>query len=175
MNTPLAPDNEVVKTTSLISGYGIHELEVGPQTKIQYAKQSGKFIVNFENVLVTVYDKDKTAISYHMAISPNGDIEIYYDNYDPWSVFQNGSGLYCGISDFGSDPLSVTEADMYHAGNTLCQEFGSGTAVKFVAPQPNMVTALAPADGLVAPGEAVTSPPPWLLPKICMPARLSTT
>ncbi len=156
VNTPLAPDNDVVKTTSLISGYGIHELEVGPQTKIQYAKQSGKFIVNFENVLVTVYDKDKTAISYHMAISPNGDIEIYYDNYDPWSVFQNGSGLYCGISDFGSDPLSVTEADMYHAGNTLCQEFGSGTAVKFVAPQPNMVTALAPADGLVAPGEAVT-------------------
>ena len=156
INLPLDPDNEAVKATSLISGYGIHELQVGPQTKIQYAKQNGKFIVNFENVLVVVYDKETTAISYHMSISPNGDIEIHYDNYDPMSVFQSGGGLYCGISDFGSDPLSVTCSDMYYGGNTISQEFGTGTAVRFVAPQPNMVKALTPADGLVAPGESVT-------------------
>lgn len=156
VNTPMDPNDETIKATSLISGYGVHRLEIGPQTKISYAKQSGKFIVNFENVVVPVYDKDRTTISYHMAISPNGDIEIYYDNYDPASVFHSGAGLYCGISDFGSDPLSITYQGLFNEGNYISQQFGTGTAVKFVAPQPNMVTALAPADGLVAPGESAT-------------------
>ena len=159
---PLSESAYGLEGVPYISAYG-YQLAMGPQSKIEYAKQDGKFVVKYTDVLALVYDQEYTPISFRIALSSNGDIEIFYDSYDAMTLFQEGSTLYCGILDGeGADPLTVTSADIadYWESNDdpagdVFRQFTSQSSVKFVAPKPNFITALAPAYGIVNPGESV--------------------
>lgn len=96
--------------------------------------------MNFSNVLAVVYDTDYAPVSFHISLSPTGDIEIFYDDYVAADFFQQGSTLFCGINDPElSDQVTVTSADIADyfgsfeptADNQRYKEFGTGTAVRF--------------------------------------------
>ena len=171
---PLTPTSSSLEGVPYISAYG-HQLQFGPNSHVTYAKQDGKFVVNFSNVLAVKYDVETTPISFHIALSANGDIEIFYDDYVRtewgydemgWEVevdrlFQGGSTLFCGIKDpDNKDALVVTSADIADYWGTggdpdgqVYKQFTTGSAVKFEAPAPYFVTNIAPAYGIVSPGE----------------------
>ncbi len=162
MRPPLTATDSSIAGTGMISAYG-QQLQMGPQSKVEYAKADGKFVVKFTDVLAVVYDQDYTPISFHMALSANGNIEIYYDNYDPAMVFQQGYGLFCGINDPAlADCVTITSADMADIwSDNLTEEnqrfrsFGSGTAVCFSAPKPMFIKGLNVPYGIVSPGESI--------------------
>ena len=162
--SPLTPDSYGVPGTGLISAYG-SQLQMGPDSKVEYATQDGKFVVSFKNVLAVVYDSDYAPVSFRIVLSPNGDIEILYDDYTPDGFFQGGSTLFCGINDPEvSDVVTLTSSDMSDywgtqeptADNSRYKQICSGTAVLFQAPKAQFITSLAPAYGLLSPGEKVT-------------------
>lgn len=160
---PLTETSDRLTDVAYISAYG-YQLALGPNSKIEYAKQDGKFVVNYKDVMALVYDQDYTPISFRIILSSNGDIEMFYDEYNPYELFQDGSTLYCGIHDpEGTDPLTVTSADIadYWGNNDdpagdVYTQFMSGTAVKFTAPKESFITNIAPAHGIVNPGESAT-------------------
>lgn len=163
MRDPLTPDSYGVAGTGLICAYG-RQLQMGPDSHVEYGSADGKFVVNFRNVLAVVYGSDYAPMSFRIVLSPNGDIEMYYDDYEAMNFFQEGSTLFCGINDPAvSDVVTLTSADMADywgndeptADNSRFRLFGTGTAVRFTAPQTRFVSALAPAYGLVTPGESV--------------------
>ena len=164
LRSPITEGAYGVEGVGYISAYG-YQLQITPNSKIEYAKQDGKFVVKYTNVLGLVYDTEYAPISFHIALSANGDIEVYYDSYDPaeFNLYQGGSTLYCGILDpETADPMTVTSADVADYWNTLYDDdvvykhFTHHSAVKFVAPKPNMVTSLSAPHGMVAPGESAT-------------------
>lgn len=160
--SPLSESAYGLEGVPYISAYG-YQLAMGPQSKIEYAKQDGKFVVKYTDVLALVYDQDYTPISFRIALSSNGDVEIFYDSYEAMSLFQDGSTLYCGLLDGkGNDPLTITSADVadYWASNDdpagdVYTYFTSQSSVKFIAPKPNFITSLTPAYGVVNPGESI--------------------
>ncbi len=161
--SPLSETSYGLDGVAYISAYS-YQLALGPNSKIEYAKQDGKFVVNFSNVMALVYDQDYAPISFRIALSSNGDIEIFYDEYDGMSLFQDGSTLYCGIHDpEDADPLTMTSADIadYWDNNDdpageLYMSFQTQSSIKFVAPKENFITSVTPAHGIVNPGENVT-------------------
>ena len=136
---------------------------MGPSSKVEYARLDGKFIVKFIDVLALVYDQDYTPISFHVALSAGGDVEVYFDEYSPWSLFQDGSGLFVGLCDpADADPIVYTSADMvdlYADEQTpemlRYQNVSSGTAIRFEAPKPYFIRAVEPASGMLNPGEEI--------------------
>lgn len=160
---PLTPRANGVSGTGLISAYG-RQLQMGADSKVEYGKKDGKFVVNFRNVLAVVYGTDYSPVSFHLTLDPSGNIEIFYDDFESSMLFQEGSTIFCGINDPElADVLTITSADMADywsteeptADNTRFRLFTSGTAVRFEAPQASFVRTLAPAYGLVAPGDSV--------------------
>ena len=161
--TPLSPTSESIKGTGLISAYG-QQVWMGPQSRVEYAKVDGKFVVKFVNVLATVYGDETTPISFHITLSSNGDIEIHYDDYTADNVFQQGVGLFCGINDMKvADEVTVTSSDQgdYWGYDEPTDEnqrfhyFATGTAVKFEAPKASFVRSLNIPYAIVNPGESV--------------------
>lgn len=161
---PLTESSYGLQGVPYISAYGF-QLTFGPNSKIEYAKQDGKFVIKYTDVLALVYRQEYTPISFRIVLSANGDVEIFYDSYDPISMnlFQAGSTLYCGLLDAEStDPMTVTSAEIsdYYGYSTdpaayIYKQFTNQSSVKFIAPKPNMVTSLVPAHGMVGPGESV--------------------
>lgn len=161
--SPLTPDSYGVAGTGMIAAYG-SQLMMGPASKVEYAKADGKFVVKFTDVLANVYEQEYTPVSFRIALASNGDIEIFYDSYDPTMVFQNGSGLFCGINDPDvADVITVTSADIADfwgaypptEENQRFTTFGTGTAVKFEAPKPAFIRSVNMPSGMVNPGESV--------------------
>lgn len=160
---PLSESSESLAGVPYITAYG-HQLQFGPNSKVSYAKQDGKFVVKYENVLAVKYDVETTPISFRIMLSANGDVEIFYDDYIRTDLFQGGSTLFCAIKDAeGNDPLVVTSADIADYWDTsddpagdVYTQFTTGSSVKFEAPAPYFVTAISPAYAIVNPGESVT-------------------
>lgn len=163
---PVYPGHYYTDGLGWISAFGFN-LKMGPASSVKYAKRDGKFVVSFQNVLAVVYDKDYIPVSFHLTLSSNGDIEIFYDNYDPSSVFNEGRPLYVGVTDAeNKDPMTITSVDM--ANSTWADEdertpegdrymqIGTGTAIRIVAPAPNMIESIEPVTGMLAPGETAT-------------------
>lgn len=160
---PLYENVSSIAGTGLISAYG-SQLQMGPESRIEYGWKDGNFVVNFKNVLAPVYNTDYAPVSFHVQLSPSGDIEMHYDDYVALNFFQSGSSLFCGINDPElKDQLTVTSANMADyfevdeptADNSRFKLFGTGTAVRFEAPQTQFVRSLSPAYGIIAPGEKV--------------------
>ena len=174
---PLSESSESLDGVGYITAYG-HQLQFGPSSSVSYAKQDGKFVVNYSNVLAVKYDVEVSPISFRIMLSANGDIEIFYDDYvrtetgiDDWGweteidrLFQGGSTLFCAIKDpEGNDPLVVTSADVAdYWGNSddpqgdVYTYFNTESSVKFEAPAPYFVTNIEPAYAIVNPGESTT-------------------
>ena len=173
---PLTPTSSSLQGVAYISAYG-HQLQFGPNSHVTYAKQDGKFVVKYDNVLAVKYDVETTPISFRIMLSANGDIEIFYDDYkrtemgyDDWGnevevdcLFQGGSTLFCGIKDeANADALVVTSSDIADYWGTsedpagqVYKQFQTKTSVKFEAPAPYFVKGITPAYGIVSPGESV--------------------
>lgn len=167
---PLTETSASLEGVGYITAYG-HQLQLGPNSSISYAKQDGKFVVSYKDVLAVKYASDCTPISFRIMLSSNGDVEVFYDDYNNTVdetgqalLFQSGSTLFCAIKDpEGADPLLVTSgniADYWNSNDDpegdLYKLFTTGSAVKFEAPKANFVTSLAPATGIVNPGESTT-------------------
>lgn len=160
---PLTESSERLTGIPYISAYG-YQLALNADSRIEYAKQDGKFVISYKNVLALVYDQDYMPVSFRIMLSSNGDVEIFYDSYDAMSLFQGGSTLFCGLKDEnGEDPMVVTSADIadYWGSNDdpagdVYMQFANETSVKFVAPKANFITSLTPAYGIVNPGESTT-------------------
>ena len=161
---PLSESSTSIQGIGYISAYG-HQLQFGPNSKVVYAKQDGKFVVKYENVLAVKYGEETYPISFRIMLSANGDIEVFYDEYDLWNLFQDGSTLFCAIKDPESaDPLVITSADVADYWSTnpddpagyVYLQFANQCSVKFVAPKPNMVQSLSSPYGMLGPGESVT-------------------
>lgn len=160
LRSPLAPTSTSIQGYGYISAYG-RELKFAPDSKVSYAKQDGKFVIAYENVLALVYDKTFKPISFHITLSANGDVEMFYDNYNAQELFQDGSTLYCGLLDPAySDPITVTSADIadYFEVNDLPEgdvykQFTSQSAVKFAAPKQSFIRSVSSSYGIVNPGE----------------------
>lgn len=159
---PVSETTTNFRGVGVISAYG-RTLNFGPQSKVEYAKLDGKFVVKYTDVLATVYGEDYTPISFHFALSANGDIEVYYDHYEGSELFQEGRSLFLGILDPEmSDPLVFTSIEVadgsWDEPTVIGQRFTlvhSGSAFKFVAPKPWFVKSVSPASGIVTPGETV--------------------
>lgn len=160
---PLTPLSSPIAGTGMICAYG-RQLQMSPESRVQYSRRDGKFVVDFSNVLARVYESEFIPVSFRIVLSSNGDIEIFYDDYDASAVFQGGSSLFCGINDPEmADIITLTSADMADyweveeptPDNSRFRLFRSGTAVKFEAPKASFITALSAPHGLVSPGESV--------------------
>lgn len=168
LQSPLTPESGSLVGMGLISAYG-RELQFGADSKVEYAKQDGKFIVKYTNVLGLVYGDATTPISFRIVLSSNGDIEIFYDKYNASKMFQEGCTLFCGINDPEMvDFLSITDANkaQYHPEwwgsdvvlteeNQRYTKFNDGTAVKFSAPKAMFVRSLDKPYGIINPNEDV--------------------
>lgn len=163
MYGPLTPGSNGVPGSGLICAYGF-QLQMDQSSKVEYARVDGNFVLNFSNVMAVVYGSDYTPISFHMTLCPDGDVYVEYDDYNPWSVFQSGKGLFLALNDIAAvDPIVATSSDVangdpeYATHNPqLYTMIESGAAFHFMAPRPNIVSAVNPAYGLLAPGESTT-------------------
>lgn len=155
----------VVPTASCVSGLGYISafansgmLHMGPDSKVTYGRQDDKFVVKYVNVLTGGLDggDSYTPISFRLALCPDGSIECYYDQYDPWSMFGSGANLFVGVNNIaGDDPMVVYDNDMFYAENSmLYASFMSGTAVKIIAPQETIVKSLSSTEGYIGIGES---------------------
>lgn len=154
----------VVPTASCVRGLGYisafansGRLSMGPNSKISYGRQDDKFVVKYTNVLTAATDggDNYTPISFRLALCPNGDIECYYDDYDPNSMFNGGQNLFVGVNNVeGNDPMVVYDNDMFHhEGSMLFASFFTGSAVKICAPAESIVTSISSTDGYIGIGE----------------------
>lgn len=155
--SPLDEGSYGLPGTGLISAWGF-QMPMGPDSRVEYARQDGKFVVKFVNTLGIVYGTDYMPISFHIALSATGDIEIYYDDFSPMELFQSGVTTFLAINDPEcADPLVLTSANIaYNQESPLYPQIASGTAFRFAAPKPYFVQSVEPATGLIVPGESVT-------------------
>lgn len=143
-----------IQGLGLISGFGANRFRMGANSKVLCAKQNGKFVVKFVDVLALVYDQDYTPISFHMSLSPNGDVEFFYDDITPGDLFESGRGLFIGVNDIDvADPCTLTDFDCSDEANVF-NNITAGSAVKFLAPGKSMIKSLSSASGVVAIGES---------------------
>lgn len=134
------------------SGY----LGIGSDTKISYGHKDGKLVVKYSNTIVYMpYGEGTTQVSFHMVLNPNGDVNVYYDNYTPEMVFDWGRCIFVGVVDADvNDPFVVTDADSEENGNNVYSNFMTGAAVKIVAPAKSMIESVSSTDGYIGIGES---------------------
>lgn len=155
----MVPTATCVNNLGYISAYANSgHLEMGGSSKVSYGRLNGNFVVKFSNVLTSGTDGAGGAsqpISFHIVLCPDGSVELHYDDYDPSKVFGQGSFLMASVSDIScEDVFVVTDNDLVNDENSeLYKQFGSGTAVKIVAPAKSMIKSLSSADGVVGIGE----------------------
>ncbi len=151
----LVPEASFVDGLGYISAYANSgNLEMGANSKISYGHSNGKFVVKFKDVITGSGEGGNQPISFHMALCPDGSVEMYYDDYDPWSVWGYGQNIYIGVCDIeAKDAFTITDVDCAEEVG-LYQSIVTGTAIKIHAPAKSMVTSLSSADGIVGIGES---------------------
>lgn len=174
LREPLGPASDCLAGTAAISAYG-RIVNFGSASKIEYAKQDGKFVVRYKDVLALAQssggDNYYVPVTFRIVLSSTGDVEMFYDDYTAERMFQNGSTLFCGITDPElGDALTVTDVNksQYRPSWDYWSDFGdpteenqrftkinSGTAVKFTAPKGSFVQSIDKPYGLVNPGDSV--------------------
>lgn len=135
------------------SGY----LDMGENSKISYGHKDGKFVVKFQNVLTPILGGfGTTAISFHMVLHPNGNVDIFYDDYNPDNVFDSGKIIFVGMADVNvKDCFIITDSDTYDTVGfeNVYKNFKSGAAIRFVAPAKSMIESVSSTDGYIGIGE----------------------
>ena len=158
----MVPTGDCVQGLGYISAYtNSGWMDMGANSKITYGHKNGKLYVKFKNVVTPATDGggETTTISFHMALCPDGSVEVYYDDYNPAGVFGSGGHNFVGVSDIAaSDPCIFVDANKVQEDNDGLDapyyDIVTGSAIKIVAPAKSMIKSLSSTDGYVGNGES---------------------
>ena len=153
------PEASCMSGLGYISAYGNSgypgSLTMTANSRVTYGHKDGRLYVVFKDCDVVGND-GSAHVSFHMVLCPDGSTEIYYDDYTPATMRENGMLLYVGVVDENvTDPFTITDADHAREGdNELYNKIQTGTAIKIVAPATSIVDAISSTDGYVGIGES---------------------
>lgn len=158
----MVPTGDCVQGLGYISAYtNSGWMDMGANSKITYGHKNGKLYVKFKNVVTPATNGggETTTISFHMALCPDGSVEVYYDDYNPAGVFGSGGYNFVGVSDIAaSDPCIFVDANKVQEDNDGLDapyyDIVTGSAIKIVAPAKSMIKSLSSTDGYVGNGES---------------------
>lgn len=158
----MVPTGDCVQGLGYISAYtNSGWMDMGANSKITYGHKNGKFYVKFKDVVTPATNGggETTTISFHMALCPDGSVEVYYDDYNPAGVFGFGGHNFVGVSDIAaSDPCIFVDASKVQEDNDGLNapyyDIQTGSAIKIVAPAKSMIKSLSSTDGYVGNGES---------------------
>ena len=158
----MVPTGDCVQGLGYISAYtNSGWMDMGANSKITYGHKNGKFYVKFKDVVTPATNGggETTTISFHMALCPDGSVEVYYDDYNPAGVFGSGGHNFVGVSDIAaSDPCIFVDANKVQESNgglnAPYYDIQTGSAIKIVAPAKSMIKSLSSTDGYVGNGES---------------------
>ena len=158
----MVPTGECVQGLGYISAYtNSGWMDMGANSKITYGHKNGKLYVKFKDVVTPATNGagETTTISFHMALCPDGSVEVYYDDYNPAGVFGSGGHNFVGVSDIAaSDPCIFVDANKVQESNDGLDapyyDIVTGSAIKIVAPAKSMIKSLSSTDGYVGNGES---------------------
>lgn len=158
----MVPTGDCVQGLGYISAYtNSGWMDMGANSKITYGHKNGKLYVKFKNVVTPATNGggETTTISFHMALCPDGSVEVYYDDYNPAGVFGSGGHNFVGVSDIAaSDPCIFVDANKVQEDNDGLDapyyDIVTGSAIKIVAPAKSMIKSLSSTDGYVGNGES---------------------
>ena len=158
----MVPTGDCVQGLGYISAYtNSGWMDMGANSKITYGHKNGKFYVKFKDVVTPATNGagETTTISFHMALCPDGSVEVYYDDYNPAGVFGSGGHNFVGVSDIAaSDPCIFVDANKVQESNDGLDapyyDIVTGSAIKIVAPAKSMIKSLSSTDGYVGNGES---------------------
>ena len=158
----MVPTGDCVQGLGYISAYtNSGWMDMGANSKITYGHKNGKLYVKFKNVVTPATNGggETTTISFHMALCPDGSVEVYYDDYNPAGVFGSGGHNFVGVSDIAaSDPCIFVDANKVQEDNDGLDapyyDIQTGSAIKIVAPAKSMIKSLSSTEGYVGNGES---------------------
>ncbi len=158
----MVPTGDCVQGLGYISAYtNSGWMDMGANSKITYGHKNGKLYVKFKNVVTPATNGggETTTISFHMALCPDGSVEVYYDDYNPAGVFGSGGHNFVGVSDIAaSDPCIFVDANKVQESNggldAPYYDIVTGSAIKIVAPAKSMIKSLSSTEGYVGNGES---------------------
>ena len=158
----MVPTGDCVQGLGYISAYtNSGWMDMGANSKITYGHKNGKFYVKFKDVVTPATNGagETTTISFHMALCPDGSVEVYYDDYNPAGVFGSGGHNFVGVSDIAAaDPCIFVDANKVQESNggldASYYDIVTGSAIKIVAPAKSMIKSLSSTDGYVGNGES---------------------
>ncbi len=158
----MVPTGDCVEGLGYISAYtNSGWMDMGANSKVTYGHKDGKLYVKFKDVVTPATDGggETTTISFHMALCPDGSVEVYYDDYDPAGVFGSGGHNFVGVSDIESkDACVFTDGNKVQEANggldAPYYDIATGSAIKIVAPAKSMVKSLSSTDGYIGNGES---------------------
>lgn len=158
----MVPTGECVQGLGYISAYtNSGWMDMGANSKITYGHKNGKLYIKFKDVVTPATNGggETTTISFHMALCPDGSVEVYYDDYNPAGVFGSGGHNFVGVSDIAAaDPCIFVDANKVQEDNDGLDapyyDIVTGSAIKIVAPAKSMIKSLSSTDGYVGNGES---------------------
>lgn len=158
----LVPTGDCVQGLGYISAYANSGwMDMGANSKITYGHKNGKLYVKFKDVVTPATNGagETTTISFHMALCPDGSVEVFYDDYNPAGVFGSGGHNFVGVSDIAAvDPCIFVDANKVQESNDGLDapyyNIVTGSAIKIVAPAKSMIKSLSSTDGYVGNGES---------------------
>ena len=158
----MVPTGDCVDGLGYISAYtNSGWLDMGANSKITYGHKNGKLYIKFKDVVTPATNGagETTTISFHMALCPDGSVEVFYDDYNPAGVFGSGGHNFVGVSDIAaSDPCIFVDANKVQESNdgldASYYDIQTGSAIKIVAPAKSMIKSLSSTDGYVGNGES---------------------
>lgn len=158
----MVPTGDCVDGLGYISAYtNSGWLDMGANSKITYGHKNGKLYIKFKDVVTPATNGagETTTISFHMALCPDGSVEVFYDDYNPAGVFGSGGHNFVGVSDIAaSDPCIFVDANKVQEDNNGLDasyyDIVTGSAIKIVAPAKSMIKSLSSTDGYVGNGES---------------------
>ena len=158
----MVPTGDCVQGLGYISAYANSGwMDMGANSKITYGHKNGKLYVKFKDVVTPATNGagETTTISFHMALCPDGSVEVFYDDYNPAGVFGSGGHNFVGVSDIAAaDPCIFVDANKVQEDNDGLDapyyDIVTGSAIKIVAPAKSMIKSLSSTDGYVGNGES---------------------
>ena len=158
----MVPTGDCVQGLGYISAYtNSGWMDMGANSKITYGHKNGKLYIKFKDVVTPATNGagETTTISFHMALCPDGSVEVYYDDYNPAGVFGSGGHNFVGVSDIAAaDPCIFVDANKVQEDNDGLDapyyDIQTGSAIKIVAPAKSMIKSLSSTEGYVGNGES---------------------
>ena len=158
----MVPTGDCVQGLGYISAYtNSGWMDMGANSKITYGHKNGKLYIKFKDVVTPATNGagETTTISFHMALCPDGSVEVYYDDYNPAGVFGSGGHNFVGVSDIAAaDPCIFVDANKVQESNggldASYYDIVTGSAIKIVAPAKSMIKSLSSTEGYVGNGES---------------------